>query len=130
MNSNRNHDLQVVQEEYDPIKHFMEIQQASTLPREKSQEPDLNQMGQEELEEMLTNIKEQLNERTVSSLKSSQLAQNFIRKHHYEQDRKSQMHHRTLSQESRREMMKEKTELSKLVKEQQQLKIQLYCLQQ
>jgi len=72
---------------------------------------------------MLANIKDSLDEKTVESLKSSQLAQNFIRKHQYQSERKSQMHHRTLSQESRREMMKEKTELSKLMKEQQQLKI-------
>jgi hypothetical protein len=95
----------------------MEIQQASTLPNENKHEVDLNQLGQPELEEMLASIKSQLNDKTVSSLASSRLAQNFIRKHQYQSERKSQMHHRTLSQESRREMMKEKTEISKMMKE-------------
>ena len=46
VNPNKNHDLQVSEHEYDPIKHFMEIQQASsTISKEKQQqETDLSQM--------------------------------------------------------------------------------------
>jgi len=54
----KNHDLRVAEEDYDPIKHFMEIQQASTMPKENKQGTDLSQMDQQELEEMLANIKE------------------------------------------------------------------------
>ena len=46
VNPNKNHDFQVSEHEYDPIKHFMEIQQASsTISKEKQQqETDLSQM--------------------------------------------------------------------------------------